>query len=311
MRDHIDTYLESLQGERRYSERTILVYRHELLMYAKYCEGEGELSMQKALEVQTLRAYLGSRYKKLSASSLRRAMGVIVGFADHCVVVGLLPAHQLRMLPRPKHVAPLPRVLSPKSAKELCEQEGDAEDVTWLRDLALVELLYGCGLRVSEAVALNLGDLRWGHGADPDGLIVRVVKGKGGKSREVPGGACLVKALRNYLKLRDRLMRRDSPKDALLLGVKGGRMSARVAHRSVVKACERAGVARVGPHALRHSFATHLLDDGCDLRSIQEMLGHCRLATTQRYTSLSKGRLWDIYQASHPRASLPKKEQKG
>lgn len=310
MREHIDTYLLTLERERRYAVRTVKAYRHELVVYAGYCEQEGHGALEEALALSTLRAYLSSRYKELSPSSLRRAMGVIVGFADHCVLTGSLASHRLQTLPRPKHPRPLPRVLSVKAVRDLCESGGHNNDPVALRDHALVELLYGCGLRVSEAVALDLPDLMWGHSADPKGLVVRVRKGKGGKSRDVPGGECLAVALRAYLGVRDRLLSQGSPIDALFLGVKGGRLHTRVARRSVVRACERAGVARVGPHTLRHSFATHLLDDGCDLRSIQEMLGHARLATTQNYTSVSKGRLWDVYQAAHPRASFPKEDKK-
>lgn len=310
MRNHIQTYLTALQEDRRYAEKTVRAYRHELVTFVGYCERVGYSSLVDGLTVQSVRGYLAERYNQLSSSSLRRAMCAIVGFADHCVVIGTLSGHRLGTLARPKHAAPVPRVLSVKAAKDLCEEAKQGKSPVELRDLALVELLYGCGLRVSEAVALDLSDLRWGQATHAVELVIRVRHGKGGKTREVPGGECLAQALRRYLEVRSALIGPSSPKQALFLGVKGGRMHTRVAHRSVVRACEQAGIARVGPHALRHSFATHLLDDGCDLRSIQEMLGHARLATTQRYTSLSKGRLWDIYQASHPRASLPKEDKK-
>lgn len=232
-----------------------------------------------------------------------------MAFADHCVRSGALRTHDLRLLDRPRHRSPLPRVLPVAAAKELCEFGSGPEDsVVALRDRALLELLYGSGLRISEAVALDLGDLRWN--AKKKGLMIRVRVGKGAKDREVPGGSYLRVALENYLARRGELVGKSSPAQALFLGVRGGRLSVRVARRSVSQAAERTGLGRLGPHALRHSFATHLLEEGCDLRSIQEMLGHARLSTTQRYTKLSRGRLWDIFHAAHPRAHLPKPDTK-
>lgn len=281
------------------------------MAFAQFCDLQAQGAELSALNAQTLRAYLSYRYSDLSASSLRRAICAILAFADHCVQVGAIQGHDLRVVERPRHTSPLPKLLSRKAAQELCDQTEAAPDSTVQdRNRALIELLYGCGLRVSEAVALNLEDLRWGDAGQDAPVLVRVRSGKGGKARDVPGGEYLAQALRGYLERRSGLLTAKSPRQALFLGARGGRLSDRVARRIVVQACEKAGVARVGPHALRHSFATHLLDDGCDLRSIQEMLGHARLSTTQRYTKLSKGRLWDIYHASHPRAAATKDNKK-
>lgn len=308
MRAQIEGFLDTLESQRRYSEKTVRAYRGDLLAFAQYCDLHADRAISKALTAQTLRAYLGERYKTLSASSLHRIMCAILGFADHCVAQGEIEGHDLRVLDRPRHQAPLPKVLSRTAAQNLCDEAAGQSDVLGLRNSALLELLYGSGLRVSEAVALDLEDLQWS--TDKASLVIRVQRGKGGKTREVPGGECLALAMQAYLKQRFELLAAKSPKQALFLGARGGRLSDRVARRIVVQACERAGVARVGPHALRHSFATHLLDDGCDLRSIQEMLGHARLSTTQRYTKLSKGRLWDIYHASHPRAGSEQDKKK-
>lgn len=306
MRAQIEIFLETLQSQRRYSDKTIKSYGGDLRALACFCESEETPARVEDLNAKTLRAYLGSRYRELSSASMHRAMCAILAFADHCVKAGVLANHDLRLLDRPRYRSPVPKVLSQKVAQELCESGASVASPLALRDRALIELLYGCGLRVSEAVALDLDDIRWGPKGAEQPLIVRVQRGKGSKTRDVPGGECLAQALRDYLEQRSSLLNHRSPKDALFLGARGGRLSARVAHRSVSKACERAGVARVGPHTLRHSFATHLLDDGCDLRSIQEMLGHARLSTTQRYTALSKSRLWDIYHAAHPRANADK-----
>lgn len=310
MREQIESFVEVLAVQRRYAKTTVSAYRAEAERFASFCEQqEGGAVRIESLCAARVRDYLASRYTTLSASSLRRGMCALMAFADHCVRSGALGAHDLRILERPRHRPPLPRVLSVAAAQELCEAgSGPDDSVVALRDHALLELLYGSGLRISEAVALDLGDLRWA--AQDKGLRIRIRSGKGSKDREVPGGRFLRSALENYLARRGELSSKGSPQEALFLGVRGGRLSVRVARRSVSRAGERAGLGRLSPHALRHSFATHLLDDGCDLRSIQEMLGHARLSTTQRYTKLSRGRLWDIFHAAHPRAHLPKPEPK-
>jgi integrase/recombinase XerC len=170
----------------------------------------------------------------------------------------------------------------------------------------MLEVLYGAGLRVSEAVALDLDDLRHeGRGAD-EHLTVRVRLGKGGKQRVVPLGRKAAVALAEWLDVRSELLRPGSPVAAVFLGHRGARLVTRVARELVYRRCEETGArAVVGPHGLRHSFATHLLQSGCDLRTIQSLLGHASLSTTQRYTHLDMGRLIDLYEQAHPRAKLP------
>ncbi|MBN2800676.1 MAG: tyrosine recombinase XerC [Deltaproteobacteria bacterium] len=181
----------------------------------------------------------------------------------------------------------LPRVLSASEADQVCEVVGGG-DRRQLQARALVEILYGAGLRVGEAEGLDWEDLSLGEG------MVRVRRGKGGKERRVPMGEPAVEALRALCQVC------ADPRGAVFLNQRGGRLSSRLMYRLVREVGLRAGVAGVHPHALRHSFATHLLDSGADLRGIQELLGHSRLTTTQRYTHVSTATLQAVYREAHP-----------
>src|SRR5690606_14590698 len=176
------------------------------------------------------------------------------------------------------------------------------EEARARRDRAVLEVLYGAGLRVSECVALDRSHLRW----EGDRLLVRVVRGKGGKDRVVPLGRPAARALREYLEVRPRLLQPRSPAEAVFLGNRGGRLSDRQVRYLVERRSTVEARARISPHGLRHSFATHLLESGCDLRAIQSMLGHASLSTTQRYTHLTLGKLIDVYEQAHPRARMPR-----
>jgi integrase/recombinase XerC len=200
------------------------------------------------------------------------------------------------LLISPKLGSRLPGVLKPGEADSLVEAPF-ADDAWAVRDRALLELLYGCGLRVSEACGLDLGDV------DLDRDRVRVL-GKGGKEREVPIGDAAADALRSYLKdgRREAPAEAGDPK-AFFRNRRGKRLSARDA-RAVVEKYRRLVLAgrRVSPHTLRHSFATHLMEGGADIRAVQELLGHASLSSTQRYTHVSRGRLFDAHRQGHPRA---------
>jgi integrase/recombinase XerC len=202
----------------------------------------------------------------------------------------------------PKRKKALPRALDVDDTFRLIE--APAEDTPLARrDRALVEVLYGAGLRVSEGCGLDLGDLDRGRYGS---TLLRVRKGKGGKVRLVPLGAKADEALAAYLAVRDQLAEprtgRQADPDALFLNYRGGRLTPRSVQRLVGRRVITAGTAEATPHALRHSFATHLLDGGVDLRSIQELLGHASLASTQVYTRVSLDHLMSVYDAAHPRA---------
>lgn len=286
----LDRYLEWLRVERGLSPHTLRAYGAELLRLAAFMAGRGPGSdpLQEA-SLSDLRAYLASRPACAKATNARR-IAALRGYFRFLVRFELRADDPTSRLQGPKVKRPLPRFLQVDEASELVEnptQQG------WyrLRNQALLELAYGAGLRASELRGVARGDV------DLDAHLVLVRSGKGGKQRLVPFGPPAAAALSRWLAERDGL--RDSP---LFLNRHGGRLSVRAIHRIVRDAGVNNGVAGVHPHALRHSFATHLLSGGADLRSIQEMLGHASLSTTQRYTHVSMEQLLEAHRRAHPHA---------
>jgi integrase/recombinase XerC len=273
---------------------TVEAYRRDLAAFVTWAERLG-LNTPGDVQRTTIRRYLAylatrgfaRRTIARRASALRRYFG----WARR---VGALTNDPTAGLSAPKGEARLPRVLHPDELRSLLDESGSAgpEGARDLRDTALLELLYGSGLRVAEAAALDVDDLELAQGR------VRVW-GKGGKQRVVPVSEPAADALRRWLADgRGELATEASPAAALFLNLRGRRMTPRDARRVL----DRRAVAPTHPHALRHTFATHLLDGGADLRVVQELLGHADLATTQRYTHVSKERLRSVFDASHPRA---------
>lgn len=197
----------------------------------------------------------------------------------------------------PAQTKKLPSVLSRAEVSHLIAQV-QGQDAIALRDRALLELMYASGLRVSEVTSLEVGDV------DFEEAIVRT-RGKGGKERIVPVGRAALLAIRIYLRAGRRQLTKDRPQRHLFVNFRGGQLTRQGLYKIVRKYAERAGLgANLSPHTLRHTFATHLLSGGCDLRSVQEMLGHADVATTQTYTHLTTERLKDVYFTAHPRAVL-------
>ena len=195
----------------------------------------------------------------------------------------------------PKHSNPLRNYLKVDEMFQLLD-EHRPEDVLGVRDMAMWEIGYGCGLRVSELVGLDVGRI------DLDTGWVRVM-GKGRRERDVPVGQKALSSLRRYLARRSELLADDEPEDAVFLSYRGNRLSTRSVRRRLKQHLQRAGLDMdLTPHGLRHSFATHLLESGADLRGIQELLGHKSLSTTERYTHVSMDRLIDVYDNTHPHA---------
>ncbi|MDH4188277.1 MAG: tyrosine-type recombinase/integrase, partial [Nitrospira sp.] len=207
--------------------------------------------------------------------------------------VDLNPAESIRTPKHPKH---LPRVLTKDDAASLMDFPSDQTTAS-LRDCALLETLYSTGARVSELVGINYQDLRLSEG------LVHL-RGKGRKERIVPIGEIALKAIHSYRATLTTAATGQSPSDPVFLNLKGGRLTTRSVARIVARYSSRLAGGSVSPHTLRHSFATHLLDEGADLRSIQEMLGHTSLSTTQKYTHLATDQLLAVYDKTHPRASL-------
>jgi site-specific recombinase XerD len=303
MRVALERFLQHLQSERRLAANTAIAYARDIEAFASSIEKRrGRAPKVGDLDVREVRAHLAELHGELAASSIGRKLSALRTFAEFCRREQLLEENAVALIRRPKVGRKLPVALPVEDIGTLIDAP-QRPGAIGLRDRALLEVLYGAGLRVSEAVALDLDDLRR---ETPERLTVRVRSGKGGKQRLVPLGRKAAVALAEWLAVRSELLRPKSPVAAVFLGHRGARLSTRVARELVYRRCEETGArAVVGPHGLRHSFATHLLQSGCDLRTIQSLLGHASLSTTQRYTHLDMGRLIDLYEQAHPRAKLP------
>lgn len=291
MHAHLGAWLDEL-ARRGFAAHTRRAYAADVRDFLVFVEQADGAAAVRCLDVPHLRAYLAARFGRREASTMQRRIASLRAFADFLVRRRAIPENAARLVPLPKAKQVLPRVLTVDDAFRLVEApEGDRRLVA--RDRALLEVLYGGGLRVSEVVALDVDDLV----PDGDGFLVRVRRGKGGKDRVVPLGAKAAGALRAWIDLR------GAHPGPLLGNARGGRLTDRSVRRMVNRYSNGATLAgRVSPHALRHSYATHLLDSGADLRSIQELLGHASLGTTQRYTHVGIDRIMKVYDRAHPRA---------
>jgi integrase/recombinase XerC len=294
-------WIECYLAERRrenVSAHTLRGYASDLAQFLAYFTPPGGKAAEIAeIDTVALREWLGSLYgQKLEAVSIRRKLAAVRSFYKYLVRERVVDKNVPRLIRTPRAPKKLPSVMTAERTNQLIDTvEAQAEKMERpypVRDLAIFELLYGCGLRVSELVSLNLDD------ADRPERWVRVI-GKGRKERQVPFGGKAAAALERYLSVR----KPASGERALFLNHRGRRLTDRSV-RSIVKlyATSIAGDSSVHPHSLRHAFATHLLSDGADLRSIQELLGHARLSTTQRYTQVSLEELMKVYDQAHPKA---------
>jgi integrase/recombinase XerC len=257
----------------------------------------GEIEMGK-VDRWTLRKYLSSLHRKNKKSSIARKISTLRSFFKYLVREELVTANPAKSVSTPKREKPLPSTLTVDEAFRLVESPSE-EEGQQARDRAILELLYSSGIRVSELVGLNLGQL------DLELGIVKVM-GKGRKERIVPVGSKAIEAVNAYLEERGVV----NGEDALFINSRGGRLTARSVGRLVKTYTKRSGIFRkISPHSLRHTFATHLLDSGADIREIQEMLGHASLSTTQRYTHLTMGKLMEVYDKAHPRSFKNKGHQ--
>lgn len=287
-----------LLGERQLSPHTWEAYRRDLLQFFRHLTGKEGLPPLEALEglkAEDIRGFLGMLQEKgYSRRSMARKLAALRTFFRFLLREGFLREDPTRLLHTPKLGRPLPRVLTVREAALLVEAP-EGEDPLALRDRALLEVLYGAGLRIGELVQLNAIDAEAGKG------WLRVM-GKGKKERLVPLGRPAQEALSRYLlEGRPRLLRR--PEEALFLNRRGGRLTPRGVRTILSRYVPGLFPGRrVTPHTFRHSFATHLLDGGADLRLVQEWLGHASLSTTQIYTHLSRERLQEVYRSAHPRA---------
>jgi len=295
----IDHYLEYLRHQRRVSLHTLRGYGADLQDLLAFAAHEG-LASPASITHLKIRKYLSElRSRGLKASSIRRKTSAVKGLFRFLIHEQVLRSSPFTAVRSPRAGERLPHHLSRREVKRLLETPAGA-DFASCRDRAILEVLYGGGLRVGELVALDTWDLDLREG------IARVL-GKGRKERLAPLGRFAVNALREYLPHRAARVQPGDGEDPLFISHRGPRAGTRLTDRAVrllfAHHLEAAGLpARYSPHALRHSFATHLLENGADLRLVQELLGHKNLSTTQVYTHLATGQLRKVYERAHPRA---------
>lgn len=297
----LDNYLSHVAVERGYSPHTVAAYRSDLVELISFTEARGSTDAA-AIDLPLLRDWLWTATERgLARSSIARRAASARGFTAWLSRRGLLEADPGVRLRAPRAQRTLPRVVTEQAVTDALDAlaaraAGDAP--TEVRDLAIIELLYASALRVSELVGLDLDDV------DRRRRIVRVL-GKGSKERMVPYGAPAARAIDRYLDVARPKIVASAPiaTNAVFLGARGGRMGVRSVYRLVAAIlADIPGTGPSGPHAFRHTAATHLLDGGADLRAVQEFLGHASLGTTQIYTHVSSERLKQSYRTAHPRA---------
>ena len=294
-------FLDHLAVERGLSRHTLDAYRRDLRRYLTFLE-EREVRDVGSVREEDVAAFVrhlsGSEYapeRTYRASSVARALAAARALHRFLVREGVVPDDPTQGVIRPRIPRSLPKPLSVDQVTALLAAPGDAEPPA-LRDTAILEVLYGAGLRISELVALDVDDVDLEEGS------VRVV-GKGDKERVVPLGRSAVRAVGSYLARSRPVLARSRSGGALFLNQRGGRLTRQGATNIIQTAARRAGIrARVTPHVLRHSFATHMLEGGADVRVVQELLGHASVATTQIYTLVTQDHLREVYDDAHPRA---------
>jgi integrase/recombinase XerC/integrase/recombinase XerD len=292
-REVIDSYLRELSS-RGSSSETLRAYGRDLLELGAWATSRNRAPGE--IVYRDLRGYAATLSdRRLAKASVARKLAAARSFHSYLVATGAADSNPADLVPSPKRGAKLPRVLARDEVVGLLERI-PARSPLELRDRALFELAYSCGLRADEIVSLDLGD------ADFDSETLRVT-GKGKKTRVLPIGEPAQRALQRYLETARRALGPNADERALFVSRRGRRLSPSDVRRRLLKWVREAAVAgRISPHTLRHSFATHLLEGGADLRSIQELLGHSSVSTTQVYTRVEPSRLRTEYAKSHPRA---------
>ncbi len=297
---YFDEFLVYLEVEKNASFHTQRSYKADLSLIDEFIKNitkkKIELGHPK-IDTSIIRQYLGYLQKEnYSRKSIARKLASLRAYFKFLCKKGYSKTNPAKSILTPKLAQKLPTFLYQKEIVELIETPDDSK-VLGLRDRAMLEMLYSTGIRVSELVGMNLIDIDWTD------EVVKVL-GKGNKERFVPIGSYALAAIEKYLDKRYELLKRNqSPQEALFLNWKGGWLTSRGVRLVVNKYARRMSISKhVSPHTLRHTFATHLLDAGADLRIVQELLGHASMATTQIYTHLTKERLKSIYDKAHPRA---------
>jgi integrase/recombinase XerC len=289
----VKDFLRHLRA-RNASPHTVKAYTHDLALFAAYAGSRG----WKQIDHVAVRGFLAQLYDKgLSKTSVARALAGVRSFYRWLAREGLVEQNPAKLVATPKLAKKLPRVPTIEEMNFVIDGEMPEVAAFPERDRLMLELLYGCGIRNSELTGINLNDI--GHSAE-----TILIHGKGKKQRYVPFGDSVKNALAAYLPERQKnLAAVNKRSNALLINRRGGKLTSRSVGRIVKKIAVARGLSPdVHPHTLRHAFGTHMLEEGADLRAIQELLGHERLATTQRYTQLSVKHVLQVYDQTHPRA---------
>lgn len=294
----IFAFIGWLDTQKGYSGATLKAYENDLIQFSAWCTQNAlDLARPDNITEKDIEAYASALFReKLARSSISRKLAALRGFFSFLHHKKCIPTNPATDIHDPKQEQRQPRILNADEAFAVLDgQPLSGSYAEHLRDIALAELLYGSGLRISEALSLDVEDIK------PEATTVKVM-GKGSRERLCPLSDTCIDALRLWLGSRSELA--NACEKALFVGNRGKRLDRRQAARILEKLCRAAGLKKtVSPHALRHSFATHLLEAGADMRSVQELLGHRRLTTTQRYTHLSLEKIIGIYDAAHPRSN--------
>ena len=286
----IKEYLVFVSQVKNLSENTSKSYERDLKKLDSFLK-DLNISNYSQINIETCSAWIGSLYSQNNnPRSIQRHLSSAKGFFRFLKKNNLIDSSPFDLVTSPKSSTNLPEVLSPEDVEQLLNFK--PTNMIEIRDMAIVELMYSSGLRVSETVNININDF------EENKSFLRVL-GKGSKTRLVPMGRFAINAINDWLKERDKL---QSDTDALFLNVKGTRLTVRSIQLRLKKMAVKQGLPPIHPHMLRHSFATHMLESSGDLRTIQELLGHSSLSTTQIYTKLDYQHLAKIYDQSHPRA---------
>jgi integrase/recombinase XerC len=295
--ERIETFITYLENVRNFSPNTIKSYRHDLEHFVEFCSRAGIDDFSR-LDHKTLRSFLANqRTRGYSRATVARRCACLRSFFHFLAESGGMDRDPASVLSFSVKGSSPPRFLTESEAMALAEGSGKIDDMG-LRDHAIIEVLYATGIRVSELCGIRLGDIDWESG------VIRVL-GKGRRERAVPAGRYAIDSLARYIEeSRPALLKPGAYSgDIVFLGRRGSPLDPRQARRIVDRECKNTiGGEGLSPHALRHTFATHLLSRGADLRSVQELLGHKNVATTQIYTHLTRGEIRKAYDKSHPRA---------
>jgi len=292
----IENFCEYLASELRYSSETVRAYRNDINDLSVFLEEHNQSACLLSVSNQNLYQFVGS-LRKLEASSVARKISALKTFYKHLVARDLIDKSPANLLETPKQSKPLPSFLNIDDVLKLVQQKMDLDNYQQSRSVTVLRLFYATGIRISECAGLNVDDL------DMTDCLVRV-QGKGRKERVIPFGESTRPILFEYLDARSRyLALKGASSSALFINNRRTRLSVRKIRLGVTKEVEQLALNyHVSPHTLRHTFATHLLESGADIRSIQELLGHVSLSTTQKYTHLDADYLMRIYDNCHPRS---------